>query len=113
MYGDTVQLLRYKITQKDSDPQIEEYCVFGEEKDAIVQRLGGAKNCAVETIDQIGNEWIDGIEFKDASKVPEALGVGEEAYRQFVNANDSELQMMMYLVVMDFRLILLELGVTE
>jgi len=78
MYGDTVQLLRYKVTQKNSDPPIEEFCVTEEERDAIAQRLGGDENCDIEAIDQSGNEWIDGMEFRDASKVPEALALGEE-----------------------------------
>jgi hypothetical protein len=112
MCGDIVQLLRYKVTQKNSDPAINEYCVYAEERDAIVQRFGGAKNCVVKEIDQTGNEWLDGMEFRDASQVPEALEMGEAAWRARVNANDGELQMMMYLADLDYRLILLELGVT-
>jgi hypothetical protein len=112
MYGDTVQLLRYKIVWEDGEESCEEWCISDDHRDEVVQRLGETPH-TVETIEQAGNEWIDGMEFKDASLVPKALEMGETAWRERVNASDSELQMMLYLVSMDFRIILLELGVTE
>jgi hypothetical protein len=75
IYGDIVQLLRYKITQTDT--AVIDYCASDEERDAIIERLGG-KPHTVEAIDQTGNEWIDGMEFTDAAKVPEVLEGGEE-----------------------------------
>jgi hypothetical protein len=108
MYGDTVQLLQYKITQTDTLGV--DYCASTAERDAIVQRLGG-KPHSVEVIDQTGNEWIDGMAFADASKVPEALAIGESAYRQSVNDSDANLQIYKYLTDLDFRLLLLEWGV--
>jgi hypothetical protein len=123
MYGDTVQLLRYIITwektrqgfDENGEPCDEtaaeiEYCVSDEHRDEVLQHLDG-KPCTVEAIDQTGNEWLDGMEFKDASKVPEALAVGEPAYRQFVNDSDANLQFAKYLTDLDFRLLLLEWGI--
>jgi hypothetical protein len=108
MYGDIVQLLRYKITQTDT--AVVDYCASIEERDALIQRLGG-KPHTVEAIDQTGNEWIDGMEFTDAAKVLEALEMGETAYRQSVNDSDAGLQIYKYLTDLDFRLLLLEWGV--
>jgi len=109
MHGDTVQLLRYKITQAD-DEKTDYWCASEEERDEIIGHLS-CRPHTVEAVDQAGNEWIGGMEFKDASQVPKALEMGEDAWRERVNANDSELQMMLYLTDLDFRVLLLEWGV--
>jgi len=106
MYGDFVQLLRYKITQAET----EYLCASAEERDAIIARLGDKPHIA-DTINQTGNEWIDGMEFKDASQVPEALAMGEATWVENKNANDKELQMAIYLTDLDYRLLILEWGI--
>jgi len=108
MHGDIVQLLRYRIAQ--AEPPAEYWCASEEERDEIVRRLGGRPH-AVEAIGQAGCEWIDGMEFEDASKVPEALAMGEAAWRDCANANDRELQTAIYLTDLDYRVLLLEWGI--
>jgi len=106
MYGDIVQLFRYKIAWEGA----EEYYASNEERDEVVARLGDTSH-TVEAIEQVGNEWIDGMEFKDASLVPEALAMGEAAWQERKNASDRELQIMRYLTDLDFRLLILEWGI--
>jgi len=111
MYGDIAQLLRYKIAWKDTEGcEQEEYCISEEHRDEVIQRLGDATH-TVEAIDQSGNGWIDGMAFPDASQVPDALAMGEAAWRQAVNGSDINLQFCKYLTDLDFRLLSLELGV--
>jgi len=43
--------------------------------------------------------------------VPEALTMGEAAWRDWVNARDRELQTAIYLTDLDYRLLLLEWGI--
>jgi len=64
MYGDAVQLLRYKITQADTSA--EHWCASEEERDETIRMLGDRPH-TVEAIDQTDNEWIDGMEFKNAA----------------------------------------------
>lgn len=112
MYGDTVQLLRWRVAwEGEGGESREEWCMSDGHRDEIVALLGDTP-LTVESIDQTGNEWIDGMEFKDASKVPEALEMGGAAWREHVNANDRELQTAVYLTDLDYRLLLLEWGIT-
>jgi hypothetical protein len=122
MYGNTVQLLRYKITWETSETiwdgaevqektiTQEEYCISDDHRDEIIQKLVNTLH-TVETIDQTSNEWIDGLEFPDVSKVPEALDMGEEVWKRHVNDNNMNLQVFKYLTDLDFRLLLLEWGI--
>jgi hypothetical protein len=117
MYGDTVQLLRWRVAWEEATPGFggetvmrEEWCVSDGHRDEVVQRLGDTPH-TVEAVDQVGNGWIDGMEFKDASQVPVALEMGEAAWREFVNASDRELQTAIYLTDLDYRLLLLEWGI--
>ena len=71
----------------------------------------GSSLDTVEAIDQAGNEWIYGMEFADASLVPQAIEMGETAYRQYAIDGDASLQVFKYLTDLDFRLLLLEWGV--
>ena len=122
MYGDTVQLLRYKVTYEtteqvpDENGELSEqtvtqveYCISDEHLDRFVERIGDTPH-TVETVDQTGNKWIDGREFKDASLVPKAIEMGEIAYTQFVNSNNAELQTSLYITDLDYRMLLLEWG---
>jgi hypothetical protein len=125
MYGETVQLFKYKITYETKETVPGEdgglteqtvtqtmYCVSDEHRDEFIQYLCcGNKPHIVEAVDQTGNEWIDGMEFKDADQVPGALEMGEIAYRQYVNDNNINLQFSKYLTDLDFRLLLLEWGI--
>jgi len=122
MYGDTVQLLRYKVAWEgtahgageDGGPVAEareEWCVSEDHLDEVLRKLGDTPR-TVEAIDQTGSEWLDGMEFRDASQVPEALAMGEAAWRERANANDKELQTAIYLTDLDYRLLILEWGIT-
>jgi len=123
MYGNTVKLLRYKVMWEETMPGFdkdgkplentvaqEEWCISEEHRDEIIQKLGDTPY-TVETIGQIGNEWINGMEFVDASQVPEALAMGEAAWWRSLNDNDTNLQFFKYLTDLDFRVLLLEWGV--
>jgi len=107
MYGDIVQLIRYVVAYETTETsygeqgepitqtiQLEEGCISDAHRDAFIASLNGAPY-TVETVDQAGNEWIDGLEFPDAKKADEAFAKGEgwhriEEYKNQLQTIDAE-----------------------
>ena len=86
-----------------------------EHLDAIIRMLEkrGITEYEITAVSQEGNEWIDGREFPDMAHLLKAHEMGEEAYINHMRENDLELQTALYLVELDFRLLLLEWGITR
>jgi hypothetical protein len=124
MCGDTVELLRYIVTYEDKvkdwnkeekkiiekTVKYTEYCISDQHRDEFIESLK-EKPYTVETIDQNGNEWMDGMTFMDPSKVEIAIQLGEDKYKQYIYDTNENLQFSKYLTDLDYRLLLLEWGI--
>ena len=51
-----------------------------------------ANNIDVEEVDQIGNEWMDGMAFTNHDHIPLALEMSEDAFMAFLRENDPAAQ---------------------
>lgn len=123
-YGDELQLIRYELemTETRPFPNIEtgefgerEYtqiysAASEEEKNELVKHY---PNAVVTEIDNAGYEWLDGRIFTQeqlrAGELEKAIELGEEKYAEYLMSTDRDAQML----DMDYRISLLELGVTE
>ena len=115
-YGDELQLIRYQITWTETDPVSEEEtsathnAASTEERDEVLALHQGAE-CTV--VDNTGYEWLDGMTFTQeqlsAGELDKAIELGETAYTAYALASDPDAQ----LLEMDYRISLLELGVSE
>lgn len=123
-YGDELQLIRYEleVTETRSLPNLEtgefeeqKYtqiysAVSEEEKNELLQRY---PNAVVTEVDNTGYEWLDGKIFTQeqlrAGELEKAIELGEEKYAEYLISTDRDAQML----DMDYRISLLELGVTE
>lgn len=123
-YGDELQLIRYELemTETRSLPNsetgefeeqefIQVYSAASEEeKNELLQCY---PNAAVTEVDNTGYEWLDGKIFTQeqlrAGELEKAIELGEEKYAEYLISTDRDAQML----DMDYRISLLELGVTE
>lgn len=123
-YGDALQLIRYEleVTETRLVPDLETgemeeqehtqiySAVSGKEKNELLKRY---PNAAVTEIDNTGYEWLDGRIFTQeqlhSGELEKAIELGKEKYAEYLMSTDRDAQML----DMDYRIALLELGVTE
>lgn len=123
-YGDELQFVRYEleVTETRSVPnpetgELEEQefiqvysATSEEEKNELLQRY---PNAVVTEVDNTGYEWLDGKIFTQeqlhSGELEKAIELGEEKYAEYLMSTDRDAQML----DMDYRISLLELGVTE
>ena len=82
--------------------------VTKDERDEIKNTIIDDGYYEEEVINQFNNDWLDKKEFKDQSLINKAFELGEKAYKQYLIANDENLQLANYLIDLDYRLSLLE-----
>jgi hypothetical protein len=83
MLGKKVELIRYTITWQEDEREMQENCISEEHKAEVEQRLTGQGiEFTTEEIDQIDNEWFDGLEFNSYDEALAVFNKGEQAYLQ-------------------------------
>lgn len=89
-----VRLWRYKITYKDEDGnEIEGYCTSEDEKDSEEQRLNKENiEYTTESVNQEGNEWIEGKTFNSRDEAVKMLEKGEAYYIQMQKRKNEQLR---------------------
>ena len=118
MYGRTVQIYHFQAVyteyQLDNDGELVEVEItaqFPTEKEA--KRTGGS----VTTLDTTAYEWLDGIEVDDVpdtyAEAVKLYEMGQAAYETMLNTPSAEDDLLAMTVDHEYRLTLLELGLTE
>ena len=85
MYGETVQLNRYKITYSFAGRDMTAYAVTEEEAQAVAESFGGT----YEGMDVTGAEWMEGLTFPTRDDAIAAMEAGEEAYKAAVQKREA------------------------
>lgn len=69
MLGKKVELIRYRVTYTEDETEMTENCISDEHKTEVESNLTtrGIEFTTV-TVDQTGNEWINGLEFDSYDK---------------------------------------------
>nr|DAY51594.1 MAG TPA: hypothetical protein [Caudoviricetes sp.] len=104
--GNELQLIKYKITVEIEGAAMEFYAVDDAAKADYLSKYPEAE---VSAVDNAGYEWLDGVEFTNPEEAEMAISMGRSAYEEYKQATDPTAQML----DMDYRISLLELGVTE
>lgn len=94
-YGDTLQLVKYKINierSRDDETTIETLvAVTDDERDGLLQLYPTA---TVITIDNTGYEWLDGMTFTQEElangELEQAVEMGEIAYNEMKNTQSQD-----------------------
>jgi hypothetical protein len=83
LLGKKVELIRYIVTWQEDGQEIQESCVSEEHKNEVEQRLTKQNiEFTTETVDQTGNEWLEGMEFGSYDEALEVFNAGQQAYEQ-------------------------------
>lgn len=117
MRGRVVEVFRYTVayTETVEEEPVEQigYCHTQEQAQALAERTGGS----ITALDSSSYEWMDGIQVAD---IPDTYGeavklyeMGREAYEAALQAPTPEEDSTEMLVDHEYRLTLLELGITE
>lgn len=80
MYGNKVQICRYKIEYNHNDNLHTCYAQTAEE----AQHLANSMNGTISNIDTSNEDWLDGLEFDTRSQALYWLEQGQENYNQFI-----------------------------
>jgi hypothetical protein len=93
MYGNIVEIYRYKIDYEDIETEYQEdeikenkvmkteYCINEEHKNEMLEILKD-KSPILTKLDISNTEWIDGLEFDSYDIAKETLEQGEKAYKE-------------------------------
>lgn len=106
----TVHLIKYSVTVLSGETTGRYLACSQNELEQIMDIY---PNASVESVDVSGYEWLDGMTFTQeqlsAGELDKAIELGETAYTTYALASDPDVQ----LLEMDYRISLLELGVSE
>ena len=71
------------MTYTENEEVMIEYCISEEHKNEIEQMLTDKEiTFTTEVIDQISNEWFNGLEFNSYDEALEVFNKGEQSYLQ-------------------------------
>lgn len=108
MYGETVEIYRYKVDYTEQiDPEggpeaVTEYSPYQDEAQVIADRHSGT----VTALDTSGYEWMDGLELGTYDDAMAAYDLGETAYNEKIQ---QEQAMSLEAQITDLQLALAEL----
>lgn len=76
MYGEIVEIYRYKIDYSEAEEAVTEYAVYQDEAQSIAERHSGT----VTSLDASSYEWIDGMSFSTRDEAAAFYDLGKDAY---------------------------------
>lgn len=116
LYGNTVELIRYKVTYNEQIGEQgyqrqENYISEGhkQEMEAILTE----RNIpfTTEAVMQPENEWLNGMVFESYDKALEVMQMGQVEWKKYNFENSPELYNSAMMLDLDYRVGLIEMGV--
>lgn len=113
MYGRTVQVLKYKVSYTKNEEEQTYYAATEEEAQEIADRVSGTVSPLLDSDDS----WMDGIEVADVpdtySEAMRIYNIGQVEYERLIKEPTIEEDTMSMFIDHEYRILMLELGLTE
>lgn len=85
MFGNKIELIRYKVVYIKNDESFYENCVSDSDKDELVSFLTSKGfHFTVTPVDQSLNEWFNGLEFDNYDDALSVFEKGEASYNESI-----------------------------